>query len=307
MTSPLKGEPISQRSVVRMIHAFNELGCFDPNMYTEVGPLVSAKELWRELFARDFRRDFLDVCATRFGWKFDKILPMLHDGSFFEKHDVFKDILFGDDHMAAGRRVLIDLAEYLFEKSKEFSADLDWQSLIPPLKRSLELDGFRLVDGRLVRADTAIFDQPKQVSLLEHQIRTSGVQSEDILLRHFKDGEKQFIDRNFDLAVVAWRKFFEQLLRDIAVATAKHRADLTKDPSNMNNKDLHSYLMECGFFVSDERTAFGSTWGFLSAGGHPGVLEEETAYLAMVLSLSFGRVALSKFKSWKVHGYRTFV
>jgi hypothetical protein len=66
------------------------------------------------------------------------------------------------------------------------------------------------------------------------------------------------------------------------------------------------YLKHAGFFDSDEELAFSSAYGFLCSGSHPGVGGEQQAYLAMVLSLTFGHVALSKFAAWKAHSYKTF-
>ena len=71
-------------------------------------------------------------------------------------------------------------------------------------------------------------------------------------------------------------------------------------------KDLFPFLEDSGFFDSDEKLAFSSSWAFLCSGAHPGIGNRDQAYLAMILSLSFGHVALNKFEGWKQHGYKGF-
>ena len=71
-----------------------------------------------------------------------------------------------------GRRILLDFAEYLFEKVPTLTEWSEFHNEVGELLKSLQLDGFRLHQGKLIPSDTAIFDQPKQVSLLIHQIRT---------------------------------------------------------------------------------------------------------------------------------------
>ncbi|MGA8622802.1 MAG: hypothetical protein WB660_30300 [Candidatus Sulfotelmatobacter sp.] len=174
------------------------------------------------------------------------------------------------------------------------------------LQRSLELDGFRELDGKLVPTDTAIFDQPKQVSLLRANVQSSQLPSTEVLLHHFANAEELYVARKFDTATGEWRKFLEQLLRDIAESTAQNRPDLKNDASKLTMKLLFPYLKHAGFFDSDEELAFSNTYGFLCSGSRPGVGREQQAYLAMVLSLTFSHVALTKFAVWKAHGYESF-
>lgn len=205
-----------------------------------------------------------------------------------------------------GRSLLLKFAEYLFDKKRTLPDYEGWYSELEQLLNSLELDGFRLHQGKFIPADTAIFDQPKQISFLIEQIKKAKPSSEQILLHHFSNGEQAHVEGKFDTAVGEWRKFFERLLKDIAEDTGRNRADLKKDATKLTMKDLFLYLEEAGFLDSDERLAFSSSWAFLSSGAHPGIGNKDQAYLAMVLSLSFGHVALSKFEVWKAHGYKSF-
>jgi hypothetical protein len=101
--------------------------------------------------------------------------------------------------------------------------------------------------------------------------------STEVLLHHFTNAEELYVARKFDSATGDWRKFLERLLRDIAEATAQNRSDLTNDASELSMKLLFPYLKHAGFFDSDEELAFGSAYGFLCSGSHPGVGGEQQA------------------------------
>lgn len=311
---------LSQRSVAQLIRTFDKLGCYDDTTYTGIHtPLVSATDFKRELYARNFDQGFLKACAPQNLWDFDRIFPKLHDGSFFNptqsgrswsatraRLEYLSDSVRQAEHVERGHSLLLKFAEYLFDK-KSILADYEgWYAELEQLLNSLELDGFRLHQGKLIPADTAIFDQPKQVSLLVEQIKTAKLSSEQTLLHHFSNGEQSYFEGKYDTAVGEWRKFFERLLRDIAEETGRNRADLKKDAGKLTMKDLFPYLEEAGFLDSDEKLAFSSSWAFLCSGAHPGIGSKDQAYLAMVLSLPFGHVALSKFEAWKAHGYKGF-
>jgi hypothetical protein len=66
------------------------------------------------------------------------------------------------------------------------------------------------------------------------------------------------------------------------------------------------YLQDVGFFTSDEKTAFGAAWGFLSAGSHPGIPSRDEARIGLILSLEFGQLLLLKFANWAANGFRGF-
>jgi hypothetical protein len=310
---------LSQRSVAQLIRTFDKLGCYDETAFSETFALVTATDLKRDLYARNFDQQFLERCAPQNVWNFDKIFTSLCDGSFFNAPPVGRgwsakkarlEYLSNSSRQAKqvekGRSLLLKFAEYLFDKKLTLSDDENWCADLAQLSNSLELDGFRLHQGKLIAADTAIFDQPKQVSFLIEQIKTAKPSSMQTLLHHFSNGEEAYLEGKYDTAVGEWRKFFERLLKDIAEDTGRNRADLKKNATKLTMKDLFLYLEETGFLDSDERLAFLSSWAFLSSGAHPGIGDKDQAYLAMVLSLAFGHVALSKFEAWKAHGYKGF-
>lgn len=269
---------LSQRSVGQMTRVFEKLGCYDDPSYTGIHtPLVSAKDLKRELYERNFDRAFLETCAPTNPyakqWDFDRIFPKLHDGSFFislprgrswpairDRLEYLSDSARQTEAIEKGRTLLLRFAEYLFDKSHSLPDYDGWHVELEQLLNSLELDGFRLHQGKLIPADTAIFDQPKQVSLLVEQIKTAKLSSEQTLLHHFSNGERAYLDGKYDTAVGEWRKFFERLLRDIAEDTGVYRQDLKKDATKLTMKVYSCISKKLDFLTVTRR------WHFQVAG-----------------------------------------
>ncbi len=71
-------------------------------------------------------------------------------------------------------------------------------------------------------------------------------------------------------------------------------------------KNRVQYLQDVHFLTPDENAAFGSAWGFLSGGSHPGIATQDGARISLILSLEFGQLLLLKFENWKANGYKCF-
>ena len=66
------------------------------------------------------------------------------------------------------------------------------------------------------------------------------------------------------------------------------------------------YLESVGFLTADEKAAYRSGWGTLSAGSHPGVPEREQARIGLILALELSQLLLLKYENWKRNGHRAF-
>ena len=67
-------------------------------------------------------------------------------------------------------------------------------------------------------------------------------------------------------------------------------------------KDVLLWLERAGFITSDEKDAYGATWGFLSVGSHPGMTDGDIAKFCMILAMTFGHAALKKLDWWANKG-----
>ena len=48
----------------------------------------------------------------------------------------------------------------------------------------------------------------------------------------------------------------------------------------------------------EESEAYGAAFGFLSIGNHPGIKDEQLAYLSRTLALPLAHACLAKLRSW---------
>lgn len=160
---------LSQRSVAQLIRTFEKLGCYEDTSYTGIHtPPVSAKDLKRELFARNFDRPFLERCAPQNIWNFDRIFTALYDGSFFDspprgrswpavrdRLEYLSDPIRQKEQTENGHKLLLEFAEYIFHKKQTLADHEGWYADANELLKSLELDGFRLYQGHITATTAA--------------------------------------------------------------------------------------------------------------------------------------------------------
>jgi hypothetical protein len=269
-----------------MVRLFNALTVRPGNRTL---PLLSESRLRLELYERGFTTDFLENAEKGYGWHFKRLLPDLYDGRFTsEPHEP------SQDDIDTGHAILLKLAEYLCSTIDGFPEHLVHMKMgLKELFSRLELDGFSLVAGQLIPTGSEAVNQPEELSLLRRLIKQAAYPNERVVISHFEEAEKSFIQQQWGPAVSEWRKFFEAILRDIAQTTSQNRPDVKADIGPMKN--LIAYLEHTGFLDNDERQVVGSIWGFLSIGAHPGIPEPHKARLAMHLALVFGQMLTMKY------------
>lgn len=69
---------------------------------------------------------------------------------------------------------------------------------------------------------------------------------------------------------------------------------------------VRDYLQRCGFLTEEEKRGFSGTYGFLSGGPHPGIVDQEAARLGRNFALGSCQYALQKYERWVANGYRGF-
>ncbi|MGH9437508.1 MAG: hypothetical protein ACRD22_06320 [Terriglobia bacterium] len=119
------------------------------------------------------------------------------------------------------------------------------------------------------------------------------------------DARNEYIAGNNHPSLNESRSFIQALIDDIAVETERPGGHKPGIPSGTANRI--AYLRQVGFFTSDEeKSAFGSAWGMLCAGSHPGVPAKHMARIGLVLALEFGQLLSLKFQDWKKNHCRGF-
>ncbi len=270
---------------------------FEQTSYYGAGPLLDISKLPNVLYAMGFNMRFLGHCENSYYWRFDTLFPALKDGSFYE------DLPSGSP-INDGHTMLLNFATNLcgiIEQNPSLK-DRDTQYFY----ESLLDDGFQLVGRRLIETTQDIIPEPQEISAVESLIRISVHDGRDLLLQHFLEAHQLYSSGNYHPSIGEWRSFLEETLRGVWRLTRARRPEYATFSDIPSMKDLLDFLRRSGFFASDEHPAFSSTWGFLCAGGHPGISEKDDAHLSMILALTFGHAALLKLERWAEGGFIRF-
>lgn len=292
---------LSQRTVSVMIQLYEFL-CSSDRPFRVLGPLLDTNVLHDGLFAMGITKPFLDRCQWTYFWNFRSLFPALSDGTFFEgwpEGGGVKNYPLGQDYLRAFAVFLSGLFRYRPDLSVAFEQKR-------ALESTLEADGYRFDGSHLLETRKSTINEPREVTLVEKLIRDSAHDRIDILLHHFQNGQKLFEEGKYHPCTGEWRSFLEEMLRGIWRLTRQCRQEFVKYSATPSMTDLFLYLKKSAFFDGDEEQAFRSSYGFLSAGGHPGISEKDEAYLAQILALTFGHALLLKLGSWAAGGYAHF-
>jgi hypothetical protein len=287
---------LSQRTLVEMMEALEEYGQPTGEMDD---PGVN---FTRYLYKRDFETWFVLHAESgyyRFNW--ERIIIDLRSGKFFfpayadERSNVTGKYLSDND---ADR-----LGEYLNQRLAAVAAMTPYGESV---RRSLELDGFRINErtGELEPFDSIVSEQEEE-SRVVALIKQSGIANSEVILKHLSDAQDLFVQGKDHPSINESRSFVQALIDNIGVDTHAHGGHSRGFPAGTTNR--LEYLQAVNFLTEDEQKAFGSAWGFLCGGSHPGVPPHELAHIALILSLEFGQLLLLKFANWSANGYKQFL
>lgn len=265
-----------------------------------LGPLLPTDQLFDLCYRIGFEKRFLEKCSYQYHWNFRSLLPDLFDGSFFSED--------GSPNSEAGQSYGQNLIQgfvivllSVFQNRPELPFEMQ-----NALTDSLNRDGIRFDGNRLVNASKQVVDEPRELTIVENLVRESVHDQPETILHHFENGHRLFNEAKYHPSAGEWRSFLEEILRGIWRLTRKNRTEFKTHAETPSMKDLFQFLQKSGFFDSDEELAFRSSYGFLSAGGHPGIGDRDTAYLSQTLALTFGHALLLKLDAWQNNGYLHF-
>jgi len=290
-------KPVSQRTIVQLIRALREYGVTSADLE---GP-VDYTEL---LYERDFPDWFVKHAAEsyEYRWNWQQILLDMRNGRFFFYHNTYST-----PHPITSKRYLSEddakvLGETLIQRLAAFAASLPTGEAV---LRSLQLDGFDVNNEKLtlvpLEGPVSAREEEDRITNL---VKTSGLPEVPTVLKHIADANSLYTSGNYHPSLNESRNIIQALIDGISIETDKcgnHPAGL---PGGTTNRI--DYLFSVGFLTADEKAAFNSGWGSLSAGSHPGVPEREQARIGLILALEFGQLLMLKFANWKVNAYRRF-
>ena len=255
------------------------------------------------LYEHDFPDWFVTHSRSQYSFDWGQILPAVRNTQFFFPHTYFG----GPGTNITGRPYLSkedaeSIGEALLQRLAALAATLPEGETVA---RSLELDGFQVNQNelRLVPLESVTSEREEE-ERLACLINQSGLTNSAVVLTHIRDARELFLQQKDHPSMGEARNFVQALIDGISADTNASGAHSVGYPGGMANR--LKYLEDVGFFTVDEKTAFGSAWGFLPAGSHPGLPSRDEARIALILSLEFGVMLLLKFSNWKANGFGGF-
>jgi hypothetical protein len=287
---------LSQRTLVAVMRALREHG-------TAVHELEEPPDIGELLYENDFPGWFVTHSRSQYQFDWMQILPAVRNTQFFFPHTYFggpgTNIT---DKPYLDKREAAELGELLLQHLAVLAATLPEGE---PVVRSLELDGFQVdkKNLRLVVLDSITSEREEEERVVS-LVNQSSLADSAVILKHLQDARDHFLQQKDHSSIGEARNFVQALLDGIGDETNAHGRHSIGYPGGTANR--LTYLEQVGFFTSDEKTAVGAAWGFLSAGNHPGIPSRDEARMALILTLEFGVMLLLKFSNWKAHSYRSF-
>jgi len=255
------------------------------------------------LYEHDFPDWFVTHSRSQYSLDWSQILPAVRNTQFFFPHTYFG----GPGTNITGQPYLTkqdaeSLGEGLLQRLAALAATLPEGEAVG---RSLELDGFQVDEKnlRLVPFDSVTSEQEEEERVAS-LVNQSGLTNSTVVLKHIGDACELFLQQKDHPSIGEARNFVQALIDGISAETHAHGGHSVGYPGGTANR--LKYLEDVNFFTTDETTAVGSAWGFLSVGTHPGIPSRDEARIALILSLEFGVMLLLKFSNWRANGFRIF-
>ncbi len=251
----------------------------------------------RVLLEHDFPNWFVEIAGRNYIFNWDFRIRELRSGQFFSGEwgpFVPERTLSKDEFPAAAEYFLERLAAVAVSRIAPDHA-LNPEQLI----RSVEQDGFSIDTRKL-----ELIPSEGEVSPVEEESRLArlitewGLPRAEVAKKHLSDATEQYLDGTKDHpSLNESRSLFQSIIDQICEDISQSGLVEKGLPGGMKNR--MDYLEEIGVWTNDERQMFGSAWGFLSAGGHPGLPPREQARIGLILAIEFSQVLIMNWQHWK--------
>ena len=170
----------------------------------------------------------------------------------------------------------------------------------------MELDGFKYINGRVTAIESEVIDTEEARNIMEKKIRDNPELDSEVLIKHLRDSEEEYISERWKNSISNARHFMEQLLADVTKAGANARGESPPGPGRGEARRVRKYLVDVGFFEESEcNNLICGVYSYLSEeGSHRGLTEKSCARVSRHIILGLGSYLLEKFESWKKKGYK---
>lgn len=265
---------------------------------------VNSGILYDFLFANDYDAWFCNlirkakqVASTR---PLQDFIMKLHTG---ESISTATQSWSWDERQSLGQRYLRDLAQdvitYIQTELEDYFKN-DVEDLLQLLLRQLELDGYVLIDSKLLSPEEEIINVEEEVNLLKSLYTSLGLDNSKVAFHHLDLSEEHYIAEKWDDSISNSRKFLESVLQEVSAARFLSEKGSPMPESRLNKPvDVREYLERAGLLEKKEKDAVAKVYGLLShTGGHPYMAENDQARLLRHLSLTLSQFALLRYRGY---------
>ncbi len=185
---------------------------------------------------------------------------------------------------------------YLENLAKDFlSTKLDEKLL-----NSLELDGYKYTNDKLLKNEDSILDTEEESGLLESLYTSLELEGKDIATHHLKLSTEHYINSKWDDSISNSRKFLETCLREVANSFSVNKYGHKLSQRNFESpSSVRDFLEQEGLLETKEKKSIASIYSLLSnTGSHPYIAEKEQARLLRHLALTLSQFVLLRFEGW---------
>lgn len=188
--------------------------------------------------------------------------------------------------------------EYLENLAEDILAFKIEESLL----NSLELDGYKFINGKLLKSEVGVLDSEEESGVLESLYLTLGLDELDVAIHHLKLSSEHYINGKWDDSISNSRKFLETCLREVANGYSTKKYGKTLSQRNYESpSSVRDFLEQEGLLEAKEKKAIASTYSLLSnMGSHPYIAEKEQARLLRHLSLTFSQFVLLRYEGFSL-------
>ena len=255
---------------------------------------VHRRELYDFLYLHDFDGWFCNLMNEMHSSRELRLAIMkLHTGEAIyvpTKH-------WTDSQRLTKSRQLLEALLVALVKSQADNSQVFHPSGFIALNVAVELDGYSISGGRLLRAESEaneIAEERGELSTLYAKLQLG---SPDVVLHHLRLSEEEYLGSRWGGCIVNSRQYLEQILADVAEAWSK-RPGSQPAPDTTKPVKVREYLRAQQLWDQSEFEAFSRFYGLLSGtGAHPGMPEKDQARIFRRLSLAMSQFALLRYES----------
>ncbi|MBK5482680.1 hypothetical protein JFV29_12385 [Peribacillus sp. TH16] len=188
-----------------------------------------------------------------------------------------------------GQNYLVNLSEDILRAEHKLQGKLI---------NSLELDGYKYNNGKLILSEVDILEVEEETGVLESLYTELDLNNRETALHHLKLSSEHYLAAKWDDSISNSRKYMESVLREIAYSyNEKIKRSKLSNRIYESPREVRSFLESEGILETKETKTIAAVYGLLSnTGSHPYIADNDQARLLRHLSLTITQFVMLRFE-----------